>query len=651
MPQSRYLTKSKFKLGMQCPTKLFYSDKREEYANRSLDDPFLMELASGGFQVGALARQYFPGGELIVTQNDDAAVEVTEDYLRRPEVTLFEAAFRHGDLFVRTDIVVKNGNRLDLIEVKSKSFDFADESGCQTKEGLNADFKQHIEDVAFQKHVISLARPELEVCAHLMMVDKAVTAATEGLNQKFRLATDITGRKYVKVSDSLTQEDLELPVLRAISVDGSCGRAYAADYQGRSFAAHVEWLADHYVRDQKIPGVPAGVCKKCEFRAVVDDATKKCGYRECWSAALGWTDADFVDPTVFDVWSVKAEPLIKAGKIKLSDIALEDITPKKDTSPYKTARKWLQITKARAKDATPWIDRDGLTAEMAGWQFPLHFIDFETAMPAIPFKQGRRPYEGIAFQFSHHTVDRDGNVEHRGQFLETTPGIFPNYQFVRVLKAQLETDGGSIFRYHNHENSYLNTIWKQLKADVTDIPDKDELCTFIESIAKPTDSLKGEWEAGARNMIDLYDLVIRYYYDPAMVGSNSIKHVLPATLNSSEFLQAKYSEPIYGGPDGIRSYNFIEPKQWVVLDKGKVVDPYKSLGKLFEDESDHDYEVLTSGIDEINDGGAAMATYGKLQYQEMPDEERAALNGGLLRYCELDTLAMVMIYEAWRAAI
>ena len=165
------------------------------------------------------------------------------------------------------------------------------------------------------------------------------------------------------------------------------------------------------------------------------------------------------------------------------------------------------------------------------------------------------------------------------------------------------------------------------------------------------DSLKGEWKAGPRNMIDLYDLVIRHYYDPAMVGSNSIKHVLPATLNSSEFLKAKYSEPIYGGSNGIHSYNFIEPKRWVVLDDGKVIDPYKSLGKLFNDESDHDYEVLTSGIDEINDGGAAMAAYGKLQYQEMPDEERAALNGGLLRYCELDTLAMVMIYEAWRAVI
>jgi hypothetical protein len=37
-----------------------------------------------------------------------------------------------------------------------------------------------------------------------------------------------------------------------------------------------------------------------------------------------------------------------------------------------------------------------------------------------------------------------------------------------------------------------------------------------------------------------------------------------------------------------------------------------------------------------------------LQYQEMGDKERAEITEGLLRYCELDTLAMVMIYEHFR---
>jgi hypothetical protein len=31
----------------------------------------------------------------------------------------------------------------------------------------------------------------------------------------------------------------------------------------------------------------------------------------------------------------------------------------------------------------------------------------------------------------------------------------------------------------------------------------------------------------------------------------------------------------------------------------------------------------------------------------MSDYERGELEAALLKYCELDTLAMVMIYEAW----
>ena len=37
--------------------------------------------------------------------------------------------------------------------------------------------------------------------------------------------------------------------------------------------------------------------------------------------------------------------------------------------------------------------------------------------------------------------------------------------------------------------------------------------------------------------------------------------------------------------------------------------------------------------------------YARLQFDEISDDEREELREVLLRYCELDTLAMVMIYE------
>jgi hypothetical protein len=84
--------------------------------------------------------------------------------------------------------------------------------------------------------------------------------------------------------------------------------------------------------------------------------------------------------------------------------------------------------------------------------------------------------------------------------------------------------------------------------------------------------------------------------------------------------------------------------------KGIPIDPYKLLPRLFTDESERDYEIIFEQ-DRISDGGAAMTAYGKLQFQEMSADERRAVESALLKYCELDTLAMVMIYEAWKAEI
>ena len=47
------------------------------------------------------------------------------------------------------------------------------------------------------------------------------------------------------------------------------------------------------------------------------------------------------------------------------------------------------------------------------------------------------------------------------------------------------------------------------------------------------------------------------------------------------------------------------------------------------------------------DGGAASTAYAKMQFTEMNVIERTALRDALLKYCELDTLAMVMLYEHW----
>lgn len=105
------------------------------------------------------------------------------------------------------------------------------------------------------------------------------------------------------------------------------------------------------------------------------------------------------------------------------------------------------------------------------------------------------------------------------------------------------------------------------------------------------------------------------------------------------------SKPIYGADNSIPSCNF-KDLQWVRFEGEEVIDPYSILPKLFEDMPD-DIDELLSDDDEIASGGAAMTVYAKMQFTEMSIFERTSLRAALLQYCELDTLAMVMIYEAW----
>ena len=77
------------------------------------------------------------------------------------------------------------------------------------------------------------------------------------------------------------------------------------------------------------------------------------------------------------------------------------------------------------------------------------------------------------------------------------------------------------------------------------------------------------------------------------------------------------------------------------------MDPYKQLPPVFSDIDQDELDKMTTD-GQLADGGAAMTAYARLQFSDVSDIERSATCNALLRYCELDTLAMVMIWEAWR---
>jgi hypothetical protein len=645
----RYLTKSRFKLAVECPTKLFYTGKPKIYRDTKQEDSFLQMLAEGGYQVGELAKSQFPEGVEVEATDHQSALEQTALLLQQDRAVVFEAAIAFGNFFVRVDILVKDGNRYELIEVKAKSYDSTRPDISGSRVPIKSGMRPYIEDVAFQAWVMRQAYPGAQISTFLMMPDKTIKATQDRLNQIFKIVRDGKKVRVTRSADAVhlsSQADLlaKVPVDEFVEVIYKDGVGSNGFLQPLDQAAN-DW-AKAYTDDKKIPPLPGAKCSNCEFKSSGDDELQS-GFYECWSQAYSFTAQDFAQGTVLDLWNFrKKDELISQGRIRLKHVQDGDINVIDGGETLSVSeRQWMQ-----AKGIPPEEDRGGywlaeahMRREMASWRFPYHFIDFETSAVAIPFHQGMRPYEQVAFQYSHHVMHENGRVEHKGQFLLVEPGVFPNFDFARALKAELAGDTGTVFMWSHHENTILNRIMVQLDESLSSPVDADDLRLFLASLTK----------SGERAMVDLCELAKATYFHVASKGSVSIKKVLPAMLASNAWLRQHYAQPIYGAEGGMPSLNY-KNFTWLPTDEqGKSIDdPYEILRNLGAEMLG---ESLPAGQDPdelvIAEGGAAATAYSRLQFEDLQDAQRSQIKQALLRYCELDTLAMVMVVQGWQQMV
>lgn len=646
------LSKSKFRTGIDCPNKLYFLSKGNLYYNKKIDDPFLESLAQGGFQVEELARLHYPDGRFIEAHPGDyeASVAETHPLIESHEnIAIYEAAFEYDGYYVRSDVVVKKGEHVKLIEVKAKSYDPNNDYEFIGKRGaLTSQWKPYLFDLAYQYYVASNAYPNLKITSYLMLADKSKEAQVEGLNQLFRIPSKEEGNQRFDIERKVhSLEDVGDSVLSEKNVQPIIDDIISGKYKyhkNLSFKEAIDLLKQVYFKEE-YPNWPTNfsACKKCEFRADQSDVPEgqERGYLKCFKTQHQWTDSCCTKPSAFEVWNFQGKNLIEENRLFIEDLEEQDFKVEPKAGQISSSeRRWIQVEKRKNGDNSIYCLNEELRDEIKQWKYPLHFIDFETSSVALPFFKGGRPYEQVAFQFSHHKVLENGTITHQNEFIDAEPGHFPNFEFARSLKRALEEDNGSIFMFATHENSVLNAIINQLRLSKES--DKDQLMSFLKSITKSTANNTESWK-GDRVMIDFRDIVLKYYYNPLTKGSNSIKDLLPAVLESDNHLQTRYAKSI--GELGISSLNFDSKHIWITKEKGKVDNPYKMLPPLFENWNSNEKDILISGISDIANGGEAMTAYAKLQYVDMTGKEREELVFGLKKYCELDTLAMVMIWE------
>jgi hypothetical protein len=659
---NRYLTKSRFKEALECFTKLYYTRKPEEYANQSLDDPFLKTLANGGFQVGELAKFMFsnnPIGEekTIQTINYDDSLSETLKRMNSgsEKIVIAEAAFKYNNLFIRADIVEIKNKHINLYEVKAKSTSFDDKIENyyayygKANEKIHSKWFSYLYDLAFQKYVISKAFPDYSIHAHMIMPNKDLKASIDGLNQLFQI-NQSSGNIKVNIPEDLRADQLGNTILEIVNFDDIIDKIWNQFEvptnlpQKFNFEEFINLCEEKYVKNERVFVPVSSTCKKCTYyKKASDPAHLKSGLMECWKNTTNYDDHLLEKEFIFNLWGGGADKHIKEGVYLLENLNPDNLNEKKSNENEigltSVERKKLQVIKAKNQDTNYYFDKKGFENELNSWKYPFHLIDFETATVALPFHKNTRPYQGIAFQFSHHIIHENGTIEHVNQFINFEKGVYPNLEFIRSLKKALSNDNGTIFRYHNHENTYLNLIKKQIELDEIEITsdEKNDLIHFITSITTE----------GNRAMVDLFKIVTAFYYSPSTKGKNGLKYILPALINDSDYLKNKYSaNNVYGLNKPIKSLNF-ENQIWI--QEAHKLDPYKTLPKIFENQMDDAIEKIENelDIDGIADGGAALTAYNLLQYTNISDEDKEKIKNGLLRYCELDTMAMVMLIEGF----
>lgn len=198
------------------------------------------------------------------------------------------------------------------------------------------------------------------------------------------------------------------------------------------------------------------------------------------------------------------------------------------------------------------------TESMRRLDYPRHFIDFETLNPAVPIWNVARPYQAVPFQWSCHTEEKDGSIMHHAFLASGTDD--PSRAFAESLAAALSRPGPVLVYNAGTER------------------------THMQNMASRFPDLAPVLNEAIERIVDLLPMTRQCYYHPEMMGSYSIKNVLPTLA------------------------------------------PELAYDNL-----------------EVGGGTQAMQVYAELMDPDLPDARRTTLRESLLSYCERDTLAMVRL--------
>ena len=606
---NRYLSKSDFKVAQSCPTKLYY--RKKGYPTLEDGDEQLSMLADQGYLIEALARTLYPDGRWIGFNDDVESAAWDTMSALTDNCTLFEATIISGGMLARVDILIKRGNVLELIEIKSRGFNRRKNDELlrqgqanllrapRSPDGIHNEWRSYLEDVTFQTNILQQVFPDVTVIPYLLMPDTSQTSQIDGLHRHFSLRSLNKGNGDGVVPFSDYTDDPRLirrnPLMCRIDVREEVGLLLP---EVRRQAG--EYLNSLLPTLRRITSPLSTSCRSCEFH--FPDGQLR-GFHECWGEM-----AD-VTPHLLDLYYVSqaggrnsglADKLIAQGKASLFDVPTKSLARRDGSMGEFARRQRLQIECIR--DNREWISNE-LGTVLDSLVFPLNFVDFETCNPAIPHYRGMRPFDVIAYQWSCHTINSPSADPQHSEWLQSVD-TYPNEAFITGLQHRLGEEG-SILIWSKYEVTVLRAIRQQLiERDAAG----SELAAWIGRVLD------------SNRIVDLNQVTLKHYFHPRAGGRTSLKVIADAVWQSNPAIRRRLPQYVAETEDGPLS-------------------PYQALPPL----SIGDRQIA------VAEGMGAVVAYYRMMERAATSAtlEAAQWRRLLLQYCELDTIAMVMVWWHW----
>lgn len=609
-----FLSKSDFKVAQDCVTKLYY--KKNKYPSINESNEYLQLLADGGYMIGKMAQLIYPEG-IEITGNTEDCIKLTEQYLTKESCVLFEPAIYINNKLIRIDILIKSGNTFELIEVKSKSFNNEELRLAQQKgkKYFDKNWTPYLEDVAYQKIVLHEKFPSSTIDSYLLLPDQAKTTPIEGLIRWFQLKEVQQTATFRSVNVEFTGDLEQLRAGHVLTKVDVNSEVIMLENEIKQNVTNI--LIPAVIENKRIETAINHNCRSCEYK-VKNNEFEKSGFEICWGElSVAKNNQGEVVPHILELGQIGninrlknqggcIDNLIQKGKVGLKEVPL-NLLYNKDGEPAYNGRPLYQLTK----------EEEFLLPEFQSAirdiKYPLYFIDFETSQMAIPYHANMRPYETVLFQWSCHIIRKPGAELEHYEWINTEE-FYPNIEFAKSLKNLIGYEG-TVLTWSAYENSQLKNLIKTLEETKLDEP---ELLRWLNHIARLE-------KDGPTMILDMNQLALKYYFHPLMGGRTSIKVTLPAVLQATKSTKIR---------NWLAAENLLGK-----TGNNTIINPYDLLPKV---------EIMERA-ESVQDGSGAMRAYQDMLYGKHSENEhiKNQYKSALLKYCKLDTLAMLVIWEHW----